>query len=70
MKIRGLLFAFILSVLFLSEGMATQNLDQTLNGGSGVASLRTIQGLRPLEHGEPGSASTSRARERLPPCSR
>jgi hypothetical protein len=45
MKIRSFLFAFILSVLFLSAGMATraQTLDQTLSGCNGVAPLRTIQ---------------------------
>ena len=45
MKIRSLLFAFILSVLFLCGGMATQaqTLDQTLSGCNGAAPLRTIQ---------------------------
>ncbi|HEX8281903.1 MAG TPA: hypothetical protein VF588_00890 [Pyrinomonadaceae bacterium] len=45
MKIRSLLLAFILSVLFLSGGMATQaqTLDQTLSGCNGAAPLRTIQ---------------------------
>ena len=45
MRIRSLLFAFVLSVLFLSGGTATraQTLDQTLSGCNGVAPLRTIQ---------------------------
>jgi hypothetical protein len=45
MKIRSLLLAFILSVLFLSGGMATQaqTLDQTLSGCNGAAPLRTFQ---------------------------
>jgi hypothetical protein len=45
MKVRSLLLAFILSVLFLAGGMAThaQTLDQTLSGCNGAAPLRTIQ---------------------------
>lgn len=45
MKIRRLLLAFILSVLFLCGGMAAQaqTLDQTLSGCNGAAPLRTIQ---------------------------
>jgi hypothetical protein len=48
MKIRRLLFAFILTVLFFSGGMFSathaQTLDQTLSGCNGAAPLRTIQG--------------------------
>jgi hypothetical protein len=45
MKLRSLLFALILSALFLSGGMAAraQTLDQTLSGCNGAAPLRTIQ---------------------------
>jgi len=45
MKVRSLLLAFILSVLFLAGGTATQaqTLDQTLSGCNGAAPLRTIQ---------------------------
>ena len=45
MKVRSLLLAFILSVLFLAGGMATQaqTLDQTLSGCNGAPPLRTIQ---------------------------
>ncbi|HZG52293.1 MAG TPA: hypothetical protein VEZ40_09160 [Pyrinomonadaceae bacterium] len=47
MKIRSLLFAFILSALFFSGGMFSatqaQTLDQTLSGCNGAAPLRTIQ---------------------------